>query len=146
LLRRSPWRGCGAEHWRAARGLFPSILLGAAIFALHLVLWMGAFSFTTLDSSALLLVAQPIMAVVVGGLFGERFRPAMGISIAIAAVAVFLVAAGDLQIGPRAWVGDGMCLLAALCTTVFIPVTRVARRALPMSLFLGITFLLGALL
>lgn len=107
---------------------------------------MGAFSFTTLDSSALLLVAQPIMAVVVGGLFGERFRPAMGISIAIAAVAVFLVAAGDLQIGPRAWVGDGMCLLAALCTTVFIPVTRVARRALPMSLFLGITFLLGALL
>lgn len=146
LWRRPPWSEGGAGHWRAMRGLFPSILLGAAIFALHLVLWMAAFSFTTLDSSALLLVAQPAMAVVVGGMYGERFRPAMGVSLALAGTAVFLVAAGDLELGPRAWIGDGMCLLAALCTTVFIPTTRVARKSLPMGLFLGVTFLLGALL
>ncbi|HLV61638.1 MAG TPA: DMT family transporter [Fredinandcohnia sp.] len=146
LLRRPPWSGPGAESWRRVRALLPSILLGAAIFALHLLLWTAAFSFTSLGSSALLIVAQPAMAMVIGGLFGERFRPAMGVSIALAALAVFLVAAGDLEIGPSAWIGDGMCLLAALCVTLFIPVTQAARRALPMSLFLGLTFSFGAVL
>src|SRR5690606_450654 len=52
LLRRPPWSGPGAESWRRVRALLPSILLGAAIFALHLLLWTAAFSFTSLGSSA----------------------------------------------------------------------------------------------
>lgn len=145
LFRYPPWSRAGRGRWRAARGLVPSLILGAGIFALHLLFWMSAFAYTSLGSSALLLVAQPAMAVVVGGYYGERFRPAMGVSLALAGVALFLVAAGDLELGPRAWIGDGLCLLAALCTTLFIPTTRVARRELPMPLFLGVTFLLGAL-
>src|SRR5690606_17597806 len=93
--------------WRIVRKTFPSLALGSTIFALHLVLWMSAFEYTSLGSSALLLVAQPAMAVMVGGFFGERFRPAMGVSLALAGVAVFLVAAGDLELGPRTWIGDG---------------------------------------
>lgn len=142
IARHPPWRE--PESWRIVRKTFPSLALGSTIFALHLVLWMSAFEYTSLGSSALLLVAQPAMAVMVGGFFGERFRPAMGISLALAGVAVFLVAAGDLELGPRTWIGDGMCVLAALCTTLFIPITRNARASLPMALFLGVIFLLGA--
>lgn len=145
LFRYPPWSEAFARHWGAVRGLLPSVFLGAVLFALHLILWMSAFAYIGLGSSAILLVAQPALAVVVGSFYGERFRPLMGVSLALAAVALFLVAAGDLELGPQAWIGDGMCLLAALCTTVFIPATRVARRMLPMSLFLGSTFLLGSL-
>lgn len=145
LFRHPPWGEDAALHWSEAKRLLPSLLLGAALFALHLLLWMSAFSYIGLGSTALLLVAQPAMAVVVGCFYGERFRPAMGVSLTLASVALFLVAAGDLELGPTAWIGDGMCVLAALCTTLFIPTTRVARRTLPMSLFLGITFLFGAL-
>lgn len=142
LLRHPPWRD--AAHWGALRCNFPALALGALIFALHLVLWMTALEFTSLGSSALLLVAQPAAAITVGGVFGERFRPAMGLSLALALAAVFLVTAGDLQLGPRKWIGDGLGVLAALCTVLFVPVTRRARARLPMALFLAVIFLLSA--
>jgi len=142
LLRHPPWRE--SVRWGALRRNLPSLALGAVVFALHLVLWMTALEFTSLGSSALLLVAQPALAIAVGGLFGERFRPAMGISLALALVAVFLVTAGDLQLGPRKWIGDGLGVLAALCTTVFVPITRRARACMPMALFLAAIFLFAA--
>lgn len=144
LFTHRPWSHGSQESWRLVRGELPRLTLGAAIFVTHLLLWMHAFDYTSFASTVLLLVVQPALAAVIGGLFGERLQPAMWWSLAIAGVALCLVAAGELSIGPRAWIGDGMCILSALCTTLFVPTTQRARRRLPMSLFLGLVFSIGA--
>lgn len=145
-IQHPPSEGRFTHHWGVARRMLGSICLGSLIFVVHLLLWMTAFEYTNFASTVLLLVAQPALAACVGSLVGERIHPAMGWSLGIAGVALVLVAAGDLNLGPRAWIGDGMCILAALCTTLFVPTTRRARATLPMPLFLGLVFSIGALL
>lgn len=142
--RHPPTGASFARHLEAARRMTPTLLLGSLIFVLHLLLWMTAFQYTNFASTVMLLVAQPALAALVGSFLGERVQPAMGWSLGIATVALLLVAAGDLDLGPRAWIGDGMCVLAALCTTLFFPATKRARATLPMPLFLGLVFTGGA--
>ncbi len=123
-----------------------SLLLGGALLAAHFALWVKAFDLTDYASNLLLLVAQPISAAIVGLGLGERPRGSTIVSLALAAAGLLVIAGGDLAMGPRALLGDALCVAAAFAMTFFTVVTRVSRAELPIELFLAGCFLVAAAL
>jgi drug/metabolite transporter (DMT)-like permease len=121
------------------------VALGAVFLAAHFMLWVKAFELTDFASNLLLLVMQPVTAAVIGHWLGERAHRATWISVALALIGLGIVTGGDFARGPRALLGDAMCLAAGLAITIFFALTREVRRALPLSAFMGITLGVGAI-
>jgi drug/metabolite transporter (DMT)-like permease len=121
-----------------------AVLLGAALLAAHFLLWVGAFAYTDYASNLILLVAQPIMGAVASARLGEPTSARMWWGVGLAFAGLCVIAGGDVSLGPRALLGDAMCLAADLAMTLFYVVTRHARRAMPLPAFMGWTFVLGA--
>lgn len=137
--------------WAATRGtlripsaLLGQVVLGAALLTAHFLLWVKAFDLTDYASNLLLLVTQPVVAAVLGARLGERTSVMTWISVALAVTGLLVIAHGDFALGPRALLGDALCVLAAVAVTVFFVVTRTARAELPLPVFMGWTLLLGA--
>lgn len=123
-----------------------ALLVGGALLGAHFALWVKAFDLTDFASNLLLLVAQPISAAIVGLGLGERPRGSTVVSLALAAAGLLVIAGGDLSLGPRALLGDALCVAAAFAMTFFTVSTRVARAELPIELFLAACFLVAAAL
>ncbi len=130
---------------RVPAGMGRAIVLGGVLVAVHFLLWVKAFDLTNYASNLLLLVAQPVIAAFLGGLIGERMDRSMGVSIALAIAGLAIIAGGDFALGPRALLGDGLCILAGFAITLFFVVTRHARREMAMQSFMGWTLGVGAL-
>lgn len=120
------------------------LLLGGALLGAHFALWVKAFDLTDYASNLLLLVGQPMSAAIVGAAFGEKLHRSAIVSLALATVGLLVIAGGDLALGPRALLGDALCIAAAFAMTFFTVVTREARAELPIELFLAICFLVAA--
>lgn len=125
-----------------ARGLlFGGLLLGG-----HFLLWIKAFDLTDFASNMLLLVAQPVVATVLGAALGEPVPRRAWQAIATACCGMLLIAGAGVSLGPRALLGDALCLAAGGMIALFYVVAREARLALPMDAFMGVTMLVAALL
>src|SRR5262249_2358604 len=107
--------------------------------------WIKAFDFTDSASNLILLAAQPVMAALIGRWLGEKHGAAMWVSVALALVGLAIIAGRDVSLGPRALVGDAMCVLGGLAITMFYVVTRRARAEMPIAAFMGVTFLVRAI-
>jgi drug/metabolite transporter (DMT)-like permease len=121
------------------------LVAGALLLTSHFLLWVQAFELTDYGSNLLLLVAQPILAALLGPLVGERLGQRVPLALALAITGLALIAEADLRLGPRALAGDLLCILAGGAIALFYVVTRRIRAALPLETFLGATFGLGAL-
>ncbi len=127
------------EH--RARVAVGSLLLGA-----HFLLWVKAFDLTDFASNLLLLVAQPVIAALLGTRLGEPPTSRTWLSVALAVGGLAIIAGGDFALGPRALLGDAMCVVGGLAITLFYVVTRDARAVTPLPAFMGWTFVGVALL
>jgi drug/metabolite transporter (DMT)-like permease len=92
-----------------------------------------------------LLVAQPVIAALLGIRLGQHPTRETWISIALSLVGLTIIAGGDFALGPRALLGDLMCILGDLAIALFYVVTHEERRELPLSSFMAVTLLFGAL-
>lgn len=128
-----------------ARPYLGRLLAGSLLLSAHFALWVKAFDLTDYSSNLLLLVTQPALAALLGGWLGERAGRDTWISLALAFVGLLIIAGGDVRLGPRALLGDLLCVIGAAAITVFVPVTKAPRAALPLATFLGTTFLFGSL-
>ncbi len=137
--------------WARSRGLrlhgrhVRRTLLGAALLAAHFALWLKAFDLTDFASNLLLLVAQPVVAALLGAAVGEPPTRRTWASVALAAIGLGIIARGDFSLGPRALLGDGMCIVGALAIALFYVVTKRARAETPLAPFLGVVLLAGGL-
>jgi drug/metabolite transporter (DMT)-like permease len=129
---------------RVARGEGGRLVAGALLLAFHFLLWVKAFQLTDYASNLLLLVAQPVMAAVVAVRRGERTARGLAPAIVLATAGLAIIAGGDFALGPRALVGDLMCVVAGVTITWFYLVTRAARAGTPLATFMGTTFAIGA--
>ncbi len=127
------------------RGHLRSVALGSTFLTAHFLLWIKAFDLTDFASNMLLLVAQPIIAALVGHLLGQGSNRLTWLSVGMAAIGLLIITGGDIQLGPRALLGDALCVLAGLAITGFYVVTQRARVALPIAPFMGLTCLVGVL-
>jgi drug/metabolite transporter (DMT)-like permease len=137
--------------WAALRGqlrverrdLGP-MALAALLLAAHFCLWIKAFDLTDYASNLLLLVFQPVAAAFLGIRLGERPTRRTWISIGLAITGLAVIAGGDVALGPRALIGDGLCILGDLAIALFYAVAREARARTPLPTFMGIVMALGA--
>ena len=139
--------------WAAATGTLRGIpaarvrqmALAALLLTAHFVLWVKAFDLTDFSSNLLLLVMQPVIAAFLGVRLGEPATRDTWISIGLAVVGLAVIAGGDFALGPRALLGDAMCVLGDLAMALFYVTARDARRVTPLPAFMGITLALGSL-
>jgi drug/metabolite transporter (DMT)-like permease len=137
--------------WAAARGelRLPAAhvartIVGSLFLTSHFLLWVKAFDLTDFASNLLLLVAQPVIAALLGVRLGENPTRETWISIALATAGLAVIAGGDFALGPRALLGDLMCIVGGFAIAMFYVVTRDARAAVPLDTFMGATLLIGA--
>ncbi len=121
------------------------IVLGGALLGAHFVLWVKAFELTDYASNLLLLVAQPLIAAVLGTRLGESLPRHATVALALAGAGMLLIGGGDYAMGPRALLGDAMCILAGGFITLFYVAARDARNALPLDAFMGSTMMAASL-
>jgi drug/metabolite transporter (DMT)-like permease len=120
------------------------IVLGGALLGVHFLMWVKAFDLTDYASNLLLLVFQPIMAAFLTARLGERLPRHAVAAVVLSVMGMALIAGGDFALSPRAILGDALCLAAGVGITLFYVVTRRARRALSIEVFLGAIMLVCA--
>lgn len=151
------WRLLGSSAlflgWAAVRGelrvpraAVRPLLLGAALLTAHFALWVKAFDLTDYASNLLLLVTQPVFAALVGTRIGERSDWTTWVSVVLAAAGLAVIAGGDISLGPRALLGDLLCVVGTVAITFFYVVTKELRASLPLPTFLGWSFAAGVLM
>lgn len=137
-LRRAELR----ELARARRDLLVLGAVGLAL-ALHFALWITSLAFTTVASSVVIVALESVF-VPVGAhfLLREPVPRAMALGILVAFLGTATIFGGDLlqprSAGPRALLGDGMALLAAVAATLYFLAGRRYRQR--MSLLTYATF------
>jgi drug/metabolite transporter (DMT)-like permease len=123
-----------------ARGM----TVGGLLMGAHFLLWIKAFDLTDFASNLLLLVAQPLFGTLIGRALGETAPRSAGLSLLLATGGMGLIAGADISLGPRALLGDALCIVAGLMIALFYAVAREARAALPLDVFMGGTMLVAA--
>jgi drug/metabolite transporter (DMT)-like permease len=129
---------------RVAAGQMRRIVVGALVLTVHFALWVKAFDLTDYASNLLLLVTQPVMAAVVGARLGDRHGREIWVAIVLAVAGLATIAGGDFALGPRAILGDLMCIAGGVAITMYYVITREARAGTPLATFMGLTFGVGA--
>ncbi len=124
----------------------PRLALGGLLLATHFLLWIKAFDLTDVASNLLLLVAQPVAGAALGAWLGERPTRGTYLALGLAAAGLAVIAGGDISLGPRALLGDAMCLVGAFTIALFYVVTREARSAMPLAPFMAGTMACAALI
>ncbi|MEM0943907.1 MAG: DMT family transporter [Pseudomonadota bacterium] len=109
--------------------LGPGLICGG-LFALEFVLLFQALDYTSVARTSIFFYTMPFW-VALGAHWlipGERLtsRRLAGLGLAILGVALAL-SGRDETLGPLAWLGDLMCLLAAICWAVLALIMRVSR-------------------
>jgi drug/metabolite transporter (DMT)-like permease len=135
----------GALDLKAVAQHARSLSLGGALMGAHFLLWIKAFELTDYASNLLLLVAQPVIATLLGLYLGERTTGRAWLSIGISAFGMLLIAGADLALGPTALLGDALSVIAGGLIALFYVTAREARRALPLDVFMGTTMSIAAL-
>lgn len=92
-----------------------AIMLSGTLLAFHFWLWFLSLDYTTVASSTLFVTSSPIFVLAGNALFFKKRPTSKGLIFALIAVlGGMLVAAGDIQIGRDALIGDALALFAAL--------------------------------
>ncbi len=122
----------------------PRVALGGVLLAAHFLLWIKAFDLTSYSSNLLLLIAQPVMAALLGSRVGERPTRETWIALGLSLVGLGAVAGADVALGWRALLGDLCSILGGVAISFFYVETRAARAAMPVATFMGWTMIFGA--
>ena len=138
------WAALRGELRLERRDVLP-IVIASLFLAAHFCLWIKAFDLTDYSSNLLLLVFQPVIAAFLGIRVGEKPTGRTWLSIALATVGLAVIAGGDFALGPRALLGDAMCILGDLGIALFYVVAREARARTPLPTFMGTVMAIGAL-
>lgn len=124
---------------RPDRGQLRQLVGSGLLLGLHFALWVGSLSLTTVASSVTLVTMSPIFVGLGAALFlaePPQRRVWVGIAVTVAgAVVVGLADATDLDLGPRALLGDAMAFGGALAVAGYLLLGRAARQRLPTTVY-----------
>lgn len=115
------------------------LVLGGAALGLHLVLFQGALTLTSVASTVTLTTMSPLF-VALGGwwLLGERTTRRAWQGMAVTVVGALVIGIADAtggHAGAGALVGDAMALGAAVAGSAYLLVGREVRRDTPTSVY-----------
>jgi len=125
-------RDGGAPRSVALTGRDGALLVVAGmLLALHFATWTVSLFYTSVASSVLFVTVHPVL---VAGLawawLGERPKRVVAAGIGLTMAGSLIIAGGDVRIGGRALVGDGLALAGAITFAFYLLIGRRARQRL----------------
>lgn len=141
ILRRSFLRGVRLATREWFLGVGAGILLAGHFWA-----WTAAIQLTTIASTAVLVSTQPIFVAGLSVYFlQERPLPRQWVGIVVAVIGAAIIGWGDFGLGPRALLGDGLALLAAMMAAAYFTIGRRLRQRLDLWAYTGLVYGTAAL-
>jgi drug/metabolite transporter (DMT)-like permease len=123
--------------WAQLTGL-SGVLLRRAVLAglflgVHMGTWVTSLYFTSVASSMILVSTQLIFAVLLSH-FGikEKVSRVVLLAVSIALLGILIIGGGDLQVGRKTLVGDGLALAGGLLAALYMITGRKVRQELPL--------------
>ncbi len=125
-------------HWRARRRTPDrptrrqrrARALAGLFLGVHFILWISAFSYTTVASAVFLILTQPILSALAAHLFlEEKLNRWNGGAILLTVLGSWLICRGDLQLSAEYFFGDILALAGAVASTAYLLMARLARPA-----------------
>lgn len=136
LIRRSVLKGVRLTFREWLLGVGAGVLLAGHFWA-----WTAAIQLTTIASTAVLVSTQPLF---VAGLSVYFLRESplrrQWIGIVVAVVGAAIIGWGDFGLGPRALLGDGLALLAAIMAAAYFTIGRRLRQRLDLWAYTGLVY------
>lgn len=106
--------------------------LAGLFLGIHFILWITAFSYTTVASAVFLMLTQPILSALAAHLFlAERLNRWNGVAILLTILGSWIICRGDLALGADHLWGDLLALAGAAASSAYLLMARVARPARP---------------
>lgn len=141
----------GWRHSQAVdvTGKQTALVLGAGLcLALHFVSWIASLRYTSVASSVVLVTLNPLLLAPAGYLiWGERLTRLLIIGIGLAITGSVCIAWNDFQLSqPQALFGDLLAVGGAVMMSAYLVCGRLARPAVPLSLYAGLVYACAALL
>ena len=123
------WRRGGIAP-PAGRGA--AVALAGLLLGLHFGLWIPSLWLTSVSASVLLVQTAPLWVLLASPRFlGVPIRPRNVVSFALAIAGVAVIARGDLDLSPRALLGDALALGGAVACAGYLVVGKRLRGEMP---------------
>jgi len=107
------------------------LALAGVLLALHFATWTVSLFYTSVASSVLFVTVHPVLVAALAWVWlGERPRPAVAAGIGLTTLGSLVVAGGDVQVGGRALIGDGLALAGAIVFAFYLLIGRRVRQRL----------------
>ncbi len=123
------------------------MVLGGFFLALHFMLWITSFSFTSVASSVFFVTTQPIFVAVASVyLFRERSSIHLAFGIALAGLGSLVIGAGDFQsLGSTNLAGNLLALGGSLMAACYFLVGRHVRQTVSLGIYIVAVYGVSAL-
>ncbi|MCF7975090.1 MAG: DMT family transporter [Phycisphaerae bacterium] len=111
-----------------SRGQWKLLALAGVFLGLHFAAWIVSLAYTSVASSAVLVAMGPAFVGLGSWLFmGERPRHKTTVGIVLASLGSVIIGWGDMELGPRQLLGDGLALAGAVCIAGYLMIGRRVR-------------------
>ena len=132
------WRRGGIAP-PAGRGA--AVALAGLLLGLHFGLWIPSLWLTSVSASVLLVQTAPLWVLLASPRFlGVPIRPRNVVSFALAIAGVAVIARGDLDLSPRALLGDALALGGAVACAGYLVVGKRLRGEMPLERYLAVVY------
>ena len=132
------WRRGGIAP-PAGRGA--AVALAGLLLGLHFGLWIPSLWLTSVSASVLLVQTAPLWVLLASPRFlGVPIRPRNVVSFALAIAGVAAIARGDLDLSPRALLGDALALGGAVACAGYLVVGKRLRGEMPLERYLAVVY------
>ena len=114
-----------------SRPMLRQALLAGLFLGLHMATWISSLYYTSVASSMILVSTQSIFAVLLSHFaIKERVSRVVLAAVTIALLGSVIIGGGDLQVGRRALIGDGLALVGGFLAAAYMVTGRTVRREL----------------
>jgi drug/metabolite transporter (DMT)-like permease len=139
-------RGSALKGVKLSRGEWLLGLSAGVLLAGHFWAWVASIQLTTIASSSVLVSTQPLFVAGLSVAFlGERPSRRQWTGILVAIFGAGVIGWGDLTLGGRALLGDGLALSAGVMSAGYFTIGRSLRKKLDLWAYTGLVYGVAAL-
>lgn len=118
-----------------------AVALAGVLLGLHFGLWIPSLWLTSVSASVLLVETAPLFVLLASPRWlGVPIRPRNLVSFALAIAGIAVIARGDLELSPRALLGDLLALGGAAACAGYLIVGKRLRGEMPLERYLALVY------
>jgi len=115
--------------------------LSGLFLALHFATWISSLDYTSVANSVVIVNTNPLwVALFAPFLTGDRISRGAAVGIGVSVIGGVIIGAGDVALGGRALLGDGLALLGSLCAAAYLLLGRRIRAKLSLLAYVVVCY------